>query len=905
VGNPMMSLKKGSLNASQAETYYEEKYTQDDYYSEQQRVTGRWMGKGAAELGLAGDVSREDFSALLQGFHPRSGAVLVPKASGYDHHAAGWDGVFNAPKSVSTQALVGEDHRLLEGHKLAVERALVGVEKYAMARQRGGRELVNTENVTAAAFTHVAARPVRDAGHGPDPHLHTHVVFLNITKRPDGEIRALSPVEIYRCQRLASAIYRSELSQYVQGLGYGIHVNRSDGRWELEGYTREQVMAFSTRRQQIENKMAALSVTGAKAAQIVALETRASKEQYDETQLKAEWQQRAAEYGIDTRQLFWQALGRQGTPTNNAADARDAVEFARVHTTNREAVVSRRDLEVSALQHGMGRTDPRAVRQQIQTEHNAGQLIPTATREHPQGSFTTPEMLALEADNLRIMRAGQGQAKAIAAQFVVENFGKRKGLSDEQINAATMMLTAKNWMTAIDALAGTGKTTTVGAIRELAEEQGYTVRSFGPTTKSVQELQNAGLSGARTIASLLASELPAPTGPEVWFVDEHSMMDSLTGNRLLNAAIALGVEHIILVGDTGQHQAIQAGNPVKQFIDAEMTVARLETIRRQIPPELRAAVKAARYTPAQAFDLLDEQGRITEIPNVDDRYAAIAAEYLKGHEMNQQTLAVSPGNDERRDINATIRKLLVERGHIDRAGCTQEVLVDHKFTPAQIRSANSYQEGDVLLARGTREQQKQGLAKNSYAVVEAVDRRGNSLVLRTAASTLLEVFPARWEKTDAEVFTSEQRTLAVGDRVQFRRPDHRHDIANGQFATIVKVDTQGARFHVEGKTPREISLPFAQMKHLDYGYCSTTFSAQGGTVEKCIMHADSMRSERLLNRAGLYVGSSRPKLDLRVFTDDAEALRRAVVRDPQKSIALEAVNQQLRQSQTQSTGIRI
>jgi ATP-dependent exoDNAse (exonuclease V) alpha subunit len=92
------------------------------------------------------------------------------------------------------------------------------------------------------------------------------------------------------------------------------------------------------------------------------------------------------------------------------------------------------------------------------------------------------------------------------------------------------------------------------------------------------------------------------------------------------------------------------------------------------------------------------------------------------------------------------------------------------------------------------------------------------------------------------------------------------------------------------------------MKHLDYGYCSTTFSAQGATVQECIMHADSTRGERLLNRAGLYVGSSRPKLDLRIFTDDAEALRRAVVRDPQKSIALEAINPPTQQ-QRMSIGI--
>jgi ATP-dependent exoDNAse (exonuclease V) alpha subunit len=380
------------------------------------------------------------------------------------------------------------------------------------------------------------------------------------------------------------------------------------------------------------------------------------------------------------------------------------------------------------------------------------------------------------------------------------------------------------------------------------------------------------------------------------------MMDSLTANRLLKAAIELGVERIILVGDTGQHQAIQAGNPVKQFIDAEMTVARLETIRRQIPPELRAAVKAARYTPAQAFDLLDEQGRITEIPETNDRYAAIAAEYLKGREMNQQTLAVSPGNDERRDINATVRQLLVERGHVERGGHNQEILIDRKFTPAQIRSANSYQEGDVILSRGTREQQRQGLTKNSYAIVEAVDRRGNSLIVTTQDRRHIEIFPAKWDKADLEVFTKEYRTLAAGDCIQFRRPDKKHGIANGQFASIVELNAQGARFHIDGKKPRDITLPFSQMKHLDYGYCSTTFSAQGATVQECIMHADSTRGERLLNRAGLYVGSSRPKLDLRIITDDAEALRRAVVRDPQKSIALEAINPPTQQ-QRMSIGI--
>lgn len=36
------------------------------------------------------------------------------------------------------------------------------------------------------------------------------------------------------------------------------------------------------------------------------------------------------------------------------------------------------------------------------------------------------------------------------------------------------------------------------------------------------------------------------------------------------------------------------------------------------------------------------------------------------------------------------------------------------------------------------------------------------------------------------------------------------------------------------------------------------------------------------NRSGWYVGVSRPKTDVRVFADDAEALRRAIMRDPKR-----------------------
>jgi conjugative relaxase-like TrwC/TraI family protein len=137
----MMSMSHGALSAAQTETYFDEHYSQDDYYTQGQTCVGRWIGKGAADLGLTGDVSRDDFSALLQGIHPHSGAVLIPTATHNGEHRAGWDSVFSAPKSVSIQALVGGDSRLIQAHVRAVERSLVEVEAYAVTRQHGGESM--------------------------------------------------------------------------------------------------------------------------------------------------------------------------------------------------------------------------------------------------------------------------------------------------------------------------------------------------------------------------------------------------------------------------------------------------------------------------------------------------------------------------------------------------------------------------------------------------------------------------------------------------------------------------------------------------------------------------------------------------------------------------------------------
>jgi conjugative relaxase-like TrwC/TraI family protein len=215
-------MSKGALSLRQAETYYDEKYARDDYYTEDRTVAGEWFGIAAEALGLTGTAARADFIAILRAVDPRTGAELVAKAQGREQRRAGWDATFSAPKSVSIQALVGGDARLIAAHREAVTAALGELETYAQARRRRGQEWVTTGNFAAVRFDHLAARPSRtgsEKGYAPDPQLHTHVVIANLTQRPDGAWRSLEPLEIYRSQSWATALYRSHLAERLGELG--------------------------------------------------------------------------------------------------------------------------------------------------------------------------------------------------------------------------------------------------------------------------------------------------------------------------------------------------------------------------------------------------------------------------------------------------------------------------------------------------------------------------------------------------------------------------------------------------------------------------------------------------------------------------------------------------------------
>ena len=315
-----------------------------------------------------------------------------------------------------------------------------------------------------------------------------------------------------------------------------------------------------------------------------------------------------------------------------------------------------------------------------------------------------------------------------------------------------------------------------------------------------------------------------------------------------------------------------------------MALARLDIIRRQRDPRLREAVRlSAEGKVGEALAALEEQNRVREIAAIDDRYRAIANEYVCAVHAGERVLVVSPGNDERRRLNAEIRDALLRNQHVNQDSVVQSVLVGRTLTRAQRGLAPSYEEGDVLkFIRGSK---AFGLGKGSYARVLAVDSEHNLLTVAKEDRTVVRYTPSRLQ--GVEIFHQEERPLAAGDRVQFRAPQRELGVANGEFATVVSIGEHDAE--LKFGDGRKINARRQQLRHLDYGYASTSHSSQGATVDRVIVDIDTNCSAELVNRKQFYVSISRARFNLTLYTDDRHALRAAVSRTREKSVALEHV----------------
>ena len=196
------------------------------------------------------------------------------------------------------------------------------------------------------------------------------------------------------------------------------------------------------------------------------------------------------------------------------------------------------------------------------------------------------------------------------------------------------------------------------------------------------------------------SRKPNHSTKRFFFIDESSLAST---NHMREFLQRMGSgDRVLLIGDTRQHQGVEAGRPFQQLQEAGMKTAKLEEIVRQKDPALKATVEMlAHGQTAAAIEALRDQGRVTQIPDPQQRIQAIARNYVASPE---RTLIVSPDNASRQELNHAVRLELKGTGALKLMITLCRVLVPRQdMTGAERAWASRYQIDDVVrYSRGSK-----------------------------------------------------------------------------------------------------------------------------------------------------------------------------------------------------------
>lgn len=921
-------------------------FAADNYYTRADADrSGEWLGEGARQLGLEGEVDPQVFEALLRGELPTGERV-----GGKSHaHRAGVDLTFSMPKSWSLIALVGGDKRVLDAYRDAVKETLGWAERNAAnARIETGRKerIVPTGKLVVALFQH-------DTNRNQEPNAHIHAVVANVTQTADGKWRALRNDKLWSLNTLLNAMTMARFRESVERLGYETGPVLKHGNFEAAGIPRDVVMAFSSRRQQILDQAAQMVHQGPKVLDAATLMTRAAKPAIEDRAALVEgWRQVARDVGMDFSDLVSRANSRSASDIGMTgavaqglarvtARGRDWIEtFAKAvglaqddpllpanlarkdkaqiaaahavasgvrHLSEREAAFALTDVYKAALDFGLPTTMPLI-------EARVAKLIEGGVLLRGEGSrrelVTTIDALALEERIIVEADAGRGRVEPVLAPEMAvtrlqeraqANPGMRLNVGQEA--AGRLLLSSANRIVAVQGVAGAGKSTLVRPVAEILRAEGHKVLGLAVQNTLVQMLERDTGIASMTVAKFLRSHRdllgPAPSTSalaaaraqwrgSVVLLDEASMVGNTDKEQLVRLANLLELQRFAAIGDRKQLGAVDAGKPFAVMQSGGVETATMGLNIRARDEGLRAAQHAAqagRIDQAMAL-LAPHTVQTTERP------ALLAAEtwLALSPDERAQTAIYASGRRLRGEVNEAVQAGLKANGELGSTPLRLDTLVRISATREELRYAATYEKGQVV--EFDREQRAQALPAGRHRV-EKVDHRNGIVTLRDGYGRAHRFRPDRLKPRAAsdplQLFERRQLEIYPGDRIRWSDSNHRRGLYNADQAQVLGIDRKGVTVRTSAGAEQVLKRDDKMLERLDLAYALNAHMAQGLTSDRGIAVMDS-GERKLASRQTFLVTITRLRDGLTLVVDNASRLQAAIERNPgDKTSAIETL----------------
>lgn len=928
----MLTIKVQTVKEA-AEKYFDEHLAKGEYVSEgegqneahkdadnltkyytDQSIT--WSGKTAAMLGLkeGETVTKDQFSLLLENRNPLTGESLTARTN-ITGRRLYFDATVSAPKSVSVMAITMGDIRLIDAHKEATRDALKELENYTQTRVRKGGEntIRKTHNFLTASVTHTTSR-------ANDPQLHSHNLIFNVTwDDPEQKFKALEAYEIYNNVEYFTEMYRNKLAEKVIVLGYKIE--RAKHGWELKGVSKEICDLFSKRSAAIKEAEQAMEKSRGRPItnqerSILAEKTRQKKSknltlekavEHQKSELTKEQLARLsftltlAKDDFDRRQNLLEKLNKRfgSAPVEKSerkisTEEKEAIAFAIAHTFERQSVTTKNEIISLALKSNYGKLDQKNLEKVLaQTEG----LI----WNKEKGTIGTIEGLAKEYFICGFINENKGKAEG----FGEVQEGRLTGLRPDQKQALKEIYESKDKVMLLEGGAGTGKSHLLKALVDVIKEKNITVTAAAPTTGATQNLNKDIGVKAETIQRILHKPgfYEAQLKNGYLIVDEAGLL-SLKQMEALFIVAEKNNTQILLVGDTKQHHGVEAGDALRALkLYTEIQVSRLTEIERQKLPEYKEAVRDLMdRNVKRAWETFEKMGvihskddylsRLGTYINYEDLEKKLDTEklfktYLEKTEAGKSVIVVTPTRAEVQTLTTGIRQALKDK--MGQSLIEKEVFASVRFTEAEKMNLANY------LARGDEAHwvyfldSNNGFDKGTSWKVKEVNQ--DSVRLENAKTGEEKEFnPKEFignqfdiaERKTIEIKEGETLLIQKNERVQVEKETDKESVQNrnGKDVTSKKEwarFTNGESVKVQEINQDKIILTDGrvltdEVKHLDYGYVSTSYSAQGKTCDHVIVAMTNLGG-RALNQEQFYVSASRGREGIDIFVEDKEYIQ--------------------------------
>lgn len=810
-----------------------------------------WHGKLAAELGLSGEVGRDDFHALCHNRHPVTGEPLT--AARRADRDVGRDLTLSVPKSVTLAGVLGGDERILPEIVATANDVMQQLEQRVGTRVRKGEQDGErcTGNACWTLFPHLTTRPIDGE---PDPQYHLHAVLFSLTRDPvENQLKSIHFKEIVRDAPLYEAMFRANLAKRLQTLGYQIERKGKD--FELAGFDADVLKCFSRRTAEVEAAAKRLGLKTPQAKAKLGATTRQAKSQSSASwsQLLRGWQQRLSPGKLhELLQVAQEARTGGAVRATPAATPDAALDFALAHLLERASAATQEQVLTEALRHGLGSIGVEETQQAL-----AGR---TLIRQQIDGRqwLTTHEVLAEERRLIDFAIQGRGKHPPLRLPKTIAE-GDLAGLDDDQRRAVRHVWTSPDALVLVKGMAGVGKTTLTRAALGKLDVPWVVHAPSSEASRGV--LRREGFAQADTLQKFMQDQAMQESvrGGLIW-VDEASLCGAATLARLV--AVAKGKNaRIVLAGDPQQHRSIERGTILELLQKhARLPAAEVTTIKRQAAGRYRDAVRLLAEGKTDAgLDVLTSLGWVQRLPAPGD-YAPVVREYLRALDENASVLVVAPTHAEGQLLTDQLRRALRKEGRIGAEDRTFEQLWPLSLTQAQ-KADPANLTGTVLQFHRNAGEFRAGQR------VEATPEVAQRAALRPAA------------------FSAYQRRnfqLAEGDAVRIGNngfsKDGKHRLNNGAFYRIAAFTPSG---DLELDNEWVVGRDFG---HLAHGLVSTSHASQGRTTDRVLV-VQTEASLPASSREQFYVSVSRARQSAKIFCTDEDALRQAVRREDRRPSA--------------------